>query len=440
MRSIWITAFAAAALTFAWAVYSPEGVQGGTKRPGGTVEAGTGKAGTGEVTIDISGRQARQPPQGTEKAPEDLPTPAQAVGRGIDWLVAAQGQDGGWGQDGGETSHVRQGENLETSGNDAANTAVAALALLRAGHTPTAGKHKSAVRRAADFVLKHVEASLANGLAVTTITGTQIQRKLDPYIDTFLTSRLLTELDGQMGDARANARVRRALEKCVAKIEANQQKDGSWNISGGWAPILGTSLASRSLFEAKARGVRVDEAVLARVDDYTKRSARPVELDGEAVAGALRGIAGGATLSGRSLTRSAPADAASAGVPLYKAAQALEQLSRTEEDRAANKHEIAAMTGALSDERFARGFGSMGGEEFFSYLNISDSLRRAGGKEWESWNGKIKNQLAGLQNQDGTWAGHHCITGRVAVTSAALLTLLADQEAAGSAAANPSEG
>ena len=203
---------------------------------------------------------------------------------------------------------------------------------------------------------------------------------------------------------------------------------------------MGTSLASRSLFEAKARGVRVDEKVLARVDDYTKRSARPVELDGEAVAGALRGIAGGATLSGRSLTRPAPADAASAGVPLYKAAQALEQLSRTEEDRAANKREIAAMTGALSDERFARGFGSMGGEEFFSYLNISDSLRRAGGKEWESWNGKIKNQLAGLQNQDGTWAGHHCITGRVAVTSAALLTLLADQEAAGSAAANPSEG
>ena len=435
MKSIWTTAFAAMALIFAWAVYSPEGVRGGTKRPGGTVEAGTG-----EVTIDISGRHAEQPPQGSEKAPEDLPTPVQAVGRGIDWLVSVQGQDEGWGQDGGETSHVRQGENLETSGNDVANTAVAALALLRAGHTPTAGRHTSAVRRAADFVLQHVEASPANGLAVTNITGTQIQRKLGPYIDTFLTSRLLTELDGEMGDAKANARVRRALEKCVAKIEAHQQKDSSWNISGGWAPILGTSLASRSLFEAKEKGVRVSEMVLSRVDDYTKRSVRPVELDGEAVAGALRGITGGATLSGRSLTPAAPADAASAGVPLYKAAQVLEQLSRTEKDRAANKREIAAMTGALSDERFARGFGSMGGEEFFSYLNISDSLQRTGGKEWERWNGKIKSQLVGLQNQDGTWAGHHCITGRVAVTSAALLTLLADQEVAGSAAANPSEG
>jgi hypothetical protein len=33
-----------------------------------------------------------------------------------------------------------------------------------------------------------------------------------------------------------------------------------------------------------------------------------------------------------------------------------------------------------------------------------------------------------MQNQDGTWAGHHCITGRVAVTSAAILMLVADRE------------
>ena len=33
-----------------------------------------------------------------------------------------------------------------------------------------------------------------------------------------------------------------------------------------------------------------------------------------------------------------------------------------------------------------------------------------------------------MQNEDGTWSGHHCITGRVAVTSAAILMLLADRE------------
>ena len=39
-------------------------------------------------------------------------------------------------------------------------------------------------------------------------------------------------------------------------------------------------------------------------------------------------------------------------------------------------------------------------------------------------------KLLKLQNEDGTWAGHHCITGRVAVTSAAILLLTADREPA----------
>src|SRR5580693_2591763 len=56
-----------------------------------------------------------------------------AVDKGMKWLVSVQGKDGGWGQDGGETSYVRQGERLESNGNDVANTAVAALALRRAG-------------------------------------------------------------------------------------------------------------------------------------------------------------------------------------------------------------------------------------------------------------------------------------------------------------------
>src|SRR4030095_10053007 len=54
-----------------------------------------------------------------------------AVANGAKWLAAVQGGDGGWGQDGGAASDVRQNENLESKGNDVANTAVAALALLR---------------------------------------------------------------------------------------------------------------------------------------------------------------------------------------------------------------------------------------------------------------------------------------------------------------------
>ncbi len=420
MRSVWIGALAVAALLITWSILQPNTMRG-KERP---VKH--------EESVPIEKDPAVKP---TDKEPDKpLRNPAEAVAAGLDWLVAVQGNDGGWGQDGGHNSDVREGENVESSGNDVANTAVATLALIRAGHMPTEGEYKEAVRKGLDFILERVEASPDEGLALLTVKGSQIQRKLGPYIDTFLTSMLLSEIDGEMDSPQVDERVRLALQKTVNKIEENQQDDGSWNLAGGWAPILGTSMASRSLFEAKQKGVEVDEMILAKVDAYTKESA---QSGGAGGVGAGRGVAVGGFAS-------APADAALAGIALYKGAQVIEQLSRSESDREANKEEIAAVTSDLRNARFVDGFGSIGGEEFFSYLNIGDSLHRAGGKEWEEWNGNIQSKLVRLQNDDGTWAGHHCITGRVAVTSAAILTLAVDQQDTGQAAAGkapkPSDG
>ena len=332
-----------------------------------------------------------------QKLSVESPSWSVAVEKGARWLASVQGADGGWGQDGGETSYIRQTEHLESTGNDVANTAVAALALLEAGPA-----YRPSVERAVDFILKKVEKSPQDGLAVTDQQGTQIQRKLGPYIDTFLTSMLLARLDGTMPKADQNVRVRRALEKCVAKIERNQKSDGSWNVAGGWAPVLGTSLASRSLFEAQQKGVRVDDKVTASAERYSM----------DAIAA----------------TPAASVSAVSAGVPLYMSAQALEQLSRTEADRKKNATQIAGIQGQLSQQQFVDGFGSIGGEEFFSYLNISDSLKRTGGDEWTKWRFDTSKKILNLQNSDGTWSGHHCITGRVAVTSAAILNLIANRE------------
>ncbi|MGA3242400.1 MAG: prenyltransferase/squalene oxidase repeat-containing protein [Bryobacteraceae bacterium] len=399
-----------------------------------------------------------------------------AVDKGIKWLISVQGKDGGWGQDGGETSYVRTGERLESNGNDVANTAVAAEALLHTGNTLSKGAYRENLQRAVAFVLQHVEQSPAEGLEVTDLRGTQIQRKLGPYIDTFLSAKLLGELDGNMGSAQANARVRQDLQKCVAKIEKNQLKDGSWNIAGAWAPIFGTSLASQSLNMAKAKGVPVTEVAMAKVQDYTQKTASGggygtgsgggvgtgtgagigPGVAGGAVGGVLGGILGSSPVAAEPppppstaetvvVTASAPAvfsssgagysasaglSASSAGVSLYKRAQELEQLSRTDQDRKTNAKQIAEIKTQLSDPRFITGFGSVGGEEFFSYLNISDSLHRAGGPEWEMWNADMKQKVLKMQNEDGTWAGHHCITGRVAVTSAAILILVTDREPA----------
>ena len=354
-------------------------------------------------------------PQRTMSERKTAPAPVStAVDKGAQWLASVQGADGGWGQDGGQASSARPGERLESSGNDVANTAVAALALLQAGR-----QYRPQVERALAFVLQHIESSPADGLAITDRQGTQIQRKLGPCIDTFLSSMLMSQIDGRASTPALNARVRKALQKTVAKIEKHQQSDGSWNIAGGWAPVLGTSMASRSLFEAKSRGVAVDATVLKRAENYTLsalNASPPL---------AARGAAGG-VVAGR-LAVASPAPTEAAGVALYQSAQALEQLSRTAADRAQNAEQIGAIQSRLADAAFVGGYGSMGGEEFFSYLNISDSMKRVGGDAWSKWHADITQKILGLQNSNGTWAGHHCITGRVAMTSAAILNLTVDR-------------
>ena len=179
-------------------------------------------------------------------------------------------------------------------------------------------------------------------------------------------------------------------------------------------------MASQSLAIAQAKGAANSQVALDRVDQYSKLQAAP----------SMQGSGGGIGSGGGSGMDAGTAifSSASAGVPLYQSAQVLEQLTRTEKDRKENAAQISVINGALANGNFVSGYGSIGGEEFFSWLNVSESLRRTGGPEWQKWNGDMKTKLLKLQNEDGTWAGHHCITGRVAVTSAAILLLTADRE------------
>jgi hypothetical protein len=373
------------------------------------------------------------------------------VDKGLKWLVSVQGKDGGWGQDGGNEGDGRKGVNLESQGNDLANTSLVCLALLRSGTTMKEGAYSEALRKGVGYVLESVEAAKAEGLQVTTRTNTQIQRKLGPFIDTFLSTMLLSEIDGRMADEAGQKRVRASLDKCIAKIEKNQQKDGSWNMGTGWAPIIGTSLASRGLYNAQQKGVAVDADCLVKVEAWTNSNydAKTKQFKGNTGAGvelyvaaqsfeqASRPSAYAGKVSAKAAqgpAESTKAPAAAPAVVVAEPAFLAERLDAADVPKMrmaeAEKAEIRDAAGArLGKAQFVAGFGSMGGEEFVSYLNISDSLVRSGGKEWADWNTKIKEHLVKLQNQDGTWAGHHCITGRVACTSSAVMTILTERTA-----------
>ena len=107
--------------------------------------------------------------------------------------------------------------------------------------------------------------------------------------------------------------------------------------------------------------------------------------------------------------------------------QARKELERIGDARRVNGEAQAALIGRLDDAQFVSGFGSNGGEEFLSYMNISESLVVKGGHDWKRWDDAMASNLDRVQNGDGSWTGHHCITGRTFCTSAALLVLLADR-------------
>jgi hypothetical protein len=107
--------------------------------------------------------------------------------------------------------------------------------------------------------------------------------------------------------------------------------------------------------------------------------------------------------------------------------QARKELTRIGEAKRVHGEAQAALLGRLDDPQFVSGFGSNGGEEFLSYMNISESLVVKGGHDWTRWDDAMASNLNRVQNDDGSWTGHHCITGRTFCTSTALLVLMADR-------------
>src|SRR5262249_36798960 len=52
----------------------------------------------------------------------------------------------------------------------------------------------------------------------------------------------------------------------------------------------------------------------------------------------------------------------------------------------------------LDQAQFVSGFGSNGGEEFLSYMNISEALLLKGGADWKKWDQKMTENLVRVQD------------------------------------------
>lgn len=377
-----------------------------------------------------------------------------AVKKGLEYLVKNQQEDGGWNQGGGwrisNTGGGRvEGKNVEDP-SDIGNTCFVLLALLRAGNTATEGQYKDAVQKGLKFVISRVEKADTKSLYVTDVRGTQLQSKIGSYVDTFLVNLVLAEFRGKSGD-QEKALVA-ALEKTMTKIVQHQTADGGFAGNHGWAPTLSLGICNKSLARAKERGATVDQDVLKRAFAQSEAAATgPVpaaEPPGGVRAGAGAGrVAGAAGDAGIALYRVGQGAGNTQDIvnslrlDAEKAKQVLKDANATKEQRDAAQKQLdefrkaeeanttvqANLAKNIRNDQFVAGFGNNGGEEFLSFLNISEALVLKGGKDWEEWDAKMVKGLEKAQDKDGSWAGQHCITGRTFCTAGALLVLMADR-------------
>jgi hypothetical protein len=282
---------------------------------------------------------------------------------------------------------------------------------------------------------------------------------------------VLAELKGKMPDEKGERMLVASLTKTIEKIEKNQQADGTFAGNHGWASVLSQGLANKGLARAAQMGAKVQPQSLDRIqgqvagnfDEKSKTFKSPSGAgDGrESPAKSDVAYAKGATSRAGSSTPM-PTGPSDAGVRIYTCSQNLtncvdvvnalslgekkaretlakkdaskeerEQAEKTlrqvNEVRRLQEEATKGLIKQLEQPEFVQGFGSNGGEEFLSFMNISEALLLKGGADWKKWDKAMSESLTRIQDRDGSWSGQHCITGKTFCTATALLVLMADR-------------
>jgi prenyltransferase beta subunit len=348
--------------------------------------------------------------------------------RALDWLVRSQGADGGF----GAGTHARQDViDPHAVQSDPATTAMVGMALLRMGNTPDKGRHANVLNKLTDHLLITVEQADNAARNITTLRGTQIQVKLGQNIDAALTAQFLSNLMGRMPCAHPkHDRWMGALNKCVQR---SQNADGS--VQGdGWAGVLQSSFAASALESAKFQGAEVDDKALQKAQDYQKANFdvgsgsavtdRAAGVTLYAVSGSTRNSAKEAREVKDMMEKAKKEGKMAESAPVSVDALEDAGYTRTEAERLNTSYQVynAAKVQAQADNVIS-GFGNNGGEEFLSFLQTGESLVIGKDNSWRNWYQRTSSRLVDIQNNDGSWNGHHCITSPVFCTATSLLIL-----------------
>ncbi len=360
---------------------------------------------------------------------------SMSVRDGLHWLSDAQLPNGGYGAGSHSAQHVRDPHAVKA---DPATTAMVGMAFLRSGNTLTKGRHSKNLKELINYLLETVENAPKKDAYITDVRNTQIQTKLGQNIDAVLTAQFLSNLLDRNLRGVNKRRVERCLDICVSKIEKGTDASGR-QAGAGWAGVLQSGLANSALEAAQSVGADVDEEVLDRSRNYQKDNYDSTTGDVKTEDGAgimLYAVSGSVRASAKEARKAQEAinKAKKEGKLKKNAEVTVENLKNAgyseeeaiEYNASYNVYNAAKVTAQRQD--VLNGFGNNGGEEFLSFLQTGESLVVNQDKDWKKWYDDMSGRILKIQNPDGSWNGHHCITSPVFCTATSVLLLTVEND------------
>jgi hypothetical protein len=303
--------------------------------------------------------------------PGVTPEISDAIERGLEYLQRSQARDGCWrgnGQDGIYPCTM---------------TALAGMALLSSGATPTRGKYWRSLVKATEFLMRQ---SQSQG-----VISAPAEEGRSMYGHGF-GMLFLASVYGMEEDQKRQQQLHSILTKAVALTARSQSGPGGWT----YAPDMGgdegsvTITQMQALRAARQAGITVPVETVNKAVAYIRKSAN--------ADGGIRYMAGAGG-------ESRPPITAAAVAVLYNAGKY--------DDPMAEK----ALQFAIKHLPVS---GSNNGHHYYSHLYLSQALYQRGGKQWEEYYPKMAKWLLGQQRKDGSWEGE---AGTTYATSIALTIL-----------------
>ena len=312
------------------------------------------------------------PAQGVRRYPEGVDAKVEAtITRGLDFLVRTQDRTGAWRATGYGSYPT-------------AMTALAGMALIGSGSTPTRGKYWRAVRRATQFLIKQAQSD-----GVITVAAEEGRSMYGHGFSTMF----LAQVYGMEEDPVLQKRLHKILTKAVNVICKSQSTAGGWYYTPDSRSDEGSVTVTQiqALRACRNAGIVVPIKTIQRAVGYIRKSAN----SNGSVRYSLR--SGGA---GR------PALTAAAVAVMYNA----------------GKYDDPIAEKALKyAERTLPVNGSGQGHHYYAQLYMAQALYQKGDKRWDKYYSKMTKWLMRAQRKDGSWMGDS--VGQTYGTSIALTIL-----------------